>query len=45
MFGKNNNKKREGNRPGSERDMWRKEYQNQDEFEYDRYVYGDNEAW
>ena len=41
----NNNKKKKDNRSGSERDLWRKEYKNQDEFDYDRYVYGDDEAW
>ena len=41
----NNNKKKKGNRPDSERDLWRKEDKNQDEFDYDRYVYGDNDAW
>lgn len=40
-----NNKKRKGKRPGYERDLWRKEYQNQDEYEYDRYAYGEEEAW
>lgn len=41
----NNNKRKKGNRPGSERDLWRKEYKNQDEFDYDRYVYGEEDAW
>jgi len=40
-----NNKKKKDNRPGSERELWRKEYQNQDEYDYDRYVYGEDEAF
>lgn len=41
----NNYKKRKGSSPSGERDLWRKEYKNQDEFDYDRYVYGENDAW
>ena len=40
-----NNKKKKGNRPGNERDLWRKEYQNQDEYEHDSYVYGEDESF
>ena len=39
-----NYKKRKGSSPSCEQDLWRKEYKNQDEFDYDRYVYGENDA-